>query len=100
MKVRISVAAVMTDVNSKGKTVGFDTLNIVLSPATGKGTILETINAKGGLMIAALPLSKNKTLSGLVTGGVGAFKDAFGSIVTKALNKSGTRTGVTITYHT
>jgi hypothetical protein len=89
-----------TDVNGKGKTVGFDTVNITVNPATGKGTILETVNAKAGFMIAALPLQKRKTLSGIVTGGVGTFKDAFGSIVTKTLNKAGTRTAVTITYHT
>jgi hypothetical protein len=89
-----------TDVNSKGKTVGFDSLNIVVNPKTGKGTILESINASGGFMIAALPLYKRKTLSGIVTGGVGTFKGAFGSIVTTALNKAGTRTMVTITYHT
>ena len=89
-----------TDVNSKGKTVGFDTQNIVASSKTGKGTILETVNASGGLLIAALPVTKSKTNNGLVTGGVGTFKDAFGSISTKALNKSGTRTAVTITYHT
>jgi hypothetical protein len=72
----------------------------VVNPKTGKGTILESINASGGFMIAALPLYKRKTLTGIVTGGVGTFKDAFGSIVTKALNKAGTRTMVTITYHT
>jgi hypothetical protein len=89
-----------TDVTSKGKTVGFDTVNITVNPKTGKGTILETVNASGGFLIAALPLSKLKTLTGIVTGGVGTFKDAFGSIVTTALNKARTRTAVTITYHT
>jgi hypothetical protein len=89
-----------TDVSAKGTTVGFDTVNISVSPKTGKGTILETVNASGGFLIAALPLSKHKTRTGIVTGGVGTFKDAFGSIVTTALNKAGTRTAVTITYHT
>ena len=68
-----------TDVNAAGKTVGFDSLNIVVNPKTGKGTILESINASGGFMIAALPLYKRKTLTGIVTGGVGTFKGAFGS---------------------
>ena len=34
-----------------------------------------------------------------VTGGTGAFKGATGTITAKALNKAGTRTAVTITYH-
>jgi len=89
-----------TDVSSKGKTVGFDMLNIMVNPKTGKGTILATVDARGGFLIAVLPLYKRKTLVGIVTGGVGIFKDAFGSIVATALNKAGTRTAVTIVYHT
>ncbi len=89
-----------TDVNSKGKIVGFDMLNITVNPKTGKGTILATVDAKGGFLIGVLPFSNSKTLHGLVTGGVGTFKGASGTIVTKALNKAGTRIAVTITYHT
>jgi len=89
-----------TDVNSKGKTVGFDMLNISVNPKTGKGSILVTIDAKGGFLIAVLPTSKGKILPGLVTSGVGIYKDAFGSIVTKSLNKAGTRTSVSISYTT
>lgn len=87
-----------TDFNSKGKIVGFDMLNIKINPKTGKGTILMTVNARSGFLIAALPTKKGKTNLGVVTSGVGTFKDAFGSIVTKDLNKAGTRVYVTIKY--
>jgi hypothetical protein len=89
-----------TDVNAKGKTVGFDQLNISVNPKTGKGSILVTIDAKGGFLIGVLPLTSSKTLKGIITGGVGSYKDAFGSITAKALNKAGTREAVTITYTT
>jgi hypothetical protein len=89
-----------TDVNSKGKTVGFDTLNISFNPKTSKGSILVTVDASGGFLIGVLPVSKGKILTGVITGGIGTYKDAFGSIVTKNLNKPGTRTAVTIKYTT
>jgi hypothetical protein len=89
-----------TDVNIHGKVVGFDMVNTVVNPKTGKGTILVTVDARGGFLIAVLPLYKRKILHGEVTGGVGSFKDAFGTIETKSLNAAGTRTAVTITYHT
>lgn len=88
-----------TDVNSKGKVVGFDMLNITVNPKTGKGTILATVDANGGFLIGVLPLSTSKTLHGVVTGGVGAFKGASGTIVATP-NKAGTRVTVTVTYHT
>jgi hypothetical protein len=89
-----------TDVNSKGKTVGFDTLNISVNPKTGKGSILVTVDASGGFLIGVLPVSKGKILTGQITGGVGAYKDAFGSIATRNLNHAGTRIAVAIKYTT
>jgi hypothetical protein len=88
-----------TDVNSKGKTVGYDTLNIQVN-SKGKGQILFTVDAPNGFLIGVLPVNKGKVLPGLITGGIGIYKDAFGSITTKNLNTAGTRTAVTITYHT
>ena len=38
--------------------------------------------------------------NGKVTGGTGAFAGAKGTIKAKALNASGTRTAVTVTYST
>jgi hypothetical protein len=42
----------------------------------------------------------NPVIRGRVTGGTGAFRGAAGSITAKNLNKAGTRTAVTIKYHT
>jgi hypothetical protein len=89
-----------TDVNSKGKTVGFDMLNSTVNTKTGNGTILVTVDASGGFLIGYLPITKGKLGAGTITGGVGAYKDAFGSISAKLLNKAGTKVAVTITYHT
>jgi ABC-type glycerol-3-phosphate transport system substrate-binding protein len=89
-----------TDVTAKGKLVGFDTLNISVNAKTGKGAILVTVDASGGFLIGVLPVSGGKILPGQITGGIGVYKDAFGSIVTKSLNKPGTRTAVTIKYTT
>jgi hypothetical protein len=44
--------------------------------------------------------SSNPVTHGTVTGGTGIFKGASGTIVAKNLSKSGSRTEVTITYHT
>jgi hypothetical protein len=37
---------------------------------------------------------------GTVTGGTGSYQGAAGAILAKNLNSAGTRTAVTITYHT
>jgi len=37
---------------------------------------------------------------GKVTGGTGTFRGASGTITAKTLDKNGTKTAVTITYHT
>jgi hypothetical protein len=88
-----------TDVNSKGKTVGYDMLNIQVN-SKGNGQIQFTVDAPNGFLIGFLPVNKGKVDPGLVTGGIGIYKGAFGSIKTKNLNTAGTRTAVTITYHT
>ena len=42
----------------------------------------------------------NPAVHGRVTGGTGAFRGATGTITARNLNKAGTRTAVTIKYHT
>jgi hypothetical protein len=89
------------DVSHKGKLIGFDVLNFKFNPKTSKGTVLIAIDLKGGMLFAVAPvsLSGSKT-TGMITGGVGVFKDATGSLVAKDLNKAGTKLAVTITYST
>jgi hypothetical protein len=89
------------DTTTSGKLIGFDTINFTFNPKTGKGTALVALNVKGGVLLGVVPLSLSKPVSkGEVTGGVGAFKDATGTVVAKELNKAGTRLAVTITYTT
>lgn len=89
-----------TDVNKAGKIIGFDMLYIVINPRTGTAKANATIEVKGGLLYAVLNITDSPTTHGKVTGGTGAFKRAAGTVTGKALNKAGTRTAVTVVYHT
>lgn len=87
-----------TDVNSKGKAVGFDMLNFTAASATS-ASVSFTVDTKGGFLYATGTISfKTGKASGKVTGGTGAFKGATGTI--KGTAVSNVREAVTITYHT
>jgi hypothetical protein len=82
------------DVNSKGKTIGF---NIVYA-AFGKtpATVNLAVTTTGGLLYGTVTSTNGKTYSGKVTGGTGSFTGATGTITAKQI-KAG-QTAVTITY--
>lgn len=88
------------DVNSANKTIGFDTLNGVFDPKTGSATIDVAFDTAGGFMYFHLHSTDaaGDSYAGNMTGGTGDFKNATGSLTAKNLNKSGSRTAVTITY--
>jgi hypothetical protein len=88
------------DFNSAHKAVGYDTLQGVFNPKTGAVKIDVAVNTKGGFMYFHLHSTtpKGDTFAGKLTGGTGKFKHAQGSLAAKNLNKSGSRTAVTITY--
>jgi hypothetical protein len=88
------------DLNAKGKLIGFDQLNVVFNFKTGKGLGSVALDVSGGQLFGELILTSSPTTHGTVTGGVGIFKGASGTIVGKSLNKAGTKTAVTVTYHT
>jgi hypothetical protein len=90
-----------TDVNAKGKTVGFDMLYFKATSAT-TGAVNITGDLSGGFLYGTGTINfKTGVFSnGKVTGGTGAFAGAKGTIKAKALNASGTRTAVTIIYST
>lgn len=89
-----------TDVNAKGKTVGFDELYFRATSKT-KATANVTLDTTGGLLYGTLSVSfTSPVINGKVTGGTGAFKGAAGTITAMSLNKAGTRTAVTVKYHT
>jgi hypothetical protein len=87
-----------TDVNSKGKTIGFD---VGYAAFTGpkSGTVNAAFDIKGGLLYATVTTTNGgKTFSGTVTGGTGAFTGAAGTVAAKTT--SSTKTAITITYST
>jgi hypothetical protein len=85
------------DVNSAGKIIGFDVINIRFDPTTHKPSAGVTLSLNGGFLYGTLKLTNNPVIHGTVTGGTGIFKGATGTITG---NQSGTRTAVTITYTT
>lgn len=87
------------DIDSAHKVIGFDTLNGVFDPETNTVRIDVSFDTKGGFMYFHLHSTSPTTFAGNMTGGTGKFKHAEGSLVASNLNKSGTRTAVTITYH-
>jgi hypothetical protein len=84
-----------TDVNSKGKTIGFDDLYITGTSPTS-ATVNVAFDTKGGFLYGVLTTTNGKTFSGKVTGGTGAFKGATGTITAKS--GTGNKTAVTIIY--
>ncbi len=84
----------------KGKIVGFDEINFRLNPKTKTASGGVTLDTIGGFLYGTLNFTSNGPVThGKVTGGTGKFKGVTGTIVGKSLNKAGTRTAVTITYH-
>ena len=88
------------DVNKAGKVIGYDLLYLVFNPKTETAKLNFTAVTSGGFVYGAASASSSPVIHGTVTGGTGAFKGAAGTIVAKNLNKAGTKTAVTITYHT
>ena len=88
------------DVNKAGKAVGYDLLYLVFNPKTETAKLNFTAVTGGGVVYGVARASSNPVIHGTVTGGTGAFKGAAGTIVARNLNPSGSKTAVTITYHT
>jgi hypothetical protein len=88
------------DVSKAGKIVGFDMLYLVFNPKTETAKLNFTAVLSGGFVYGVANASSNPVIHGTVTGGTGIFKGAAGTILAKNLNSAGTKTAVTITYHT
>jgi hypothetical protein len=84
-----------TDVNSAGKTIGFD---VVYFTITGNSaTVNVAFDIKGGLLYGTVTTTNGgKTFTGKVTGGTGTFKGATGTITAKTLPRN--KTAITIVY--
>jgi hypothetical protein len=83
--------------NKKGKIVGFGELSFKFGKSGGTGAV--ALDLAGGFMYGTLIIGDSPVTDGTLTGGTGKYKDVTGKIVATNLNKAGTRTAVTITYH-
>ena len=88
------------DVNKAGKVIGYDLLYFVFNPKTETARLNFTAVVNGGFIYGVANAGANPTIHGTVTGGTGTFKGAAGTILAKNLNQAGTKTAITITYHT
>jgi hypothetical protein len=86
-----------TDVNSTGKTIGFDMLYFAATSPSSVAVNL-TVDTKGGFLYGTFTFNPRTGVvtNGKVTGGTGAFKGATGTIKVKTI--SSTKHAVTITY--
>jgi hypothetical protein len=90
-----------TVVNSAGKTIGYDDLNVTFTgPSMGpSGSGYVAVDIEGGFLYGTIATTDaGKTFSGKVTGGTGPYQAATGTATAKAI--SSTKTAVTITYTT
>lgn len=83
-----------------GKVIGYDVLRFSFNPKTNTTSIGVAVDLSGGFLYGVMTESSGPVTHGTVTGGTGAFKGATGTIAAKALDQTGTRIAVTITYHT
>jgi hypothetical protein len=83
--------------NRKGKIIGFAALSFKVTKTGGTGAI--AIDLAGGFMYGTLTISDSPVTHGKLTGGTGRYNGVTGTIDATNLNKAGTRTAVTITYH-
>ena len=84
-----------TDVNSTGKTIGFDVVYFTVKG--NSATVNAAFDIKGGLLYGTLTTTNGgQTFTGKVTGGTGTFAEATGTITAKTL--PGHKTALTIVY--
>jgi hypothetical protein len=85
-----------TDVNSTGKTIGFDDVYFTLTGPSSAAANVAVDTTDGFLYAVATSTNGGKTFTGTVTGGTGAFKGATGTVTAQHI--SSTKTAVTIVY--
>ena len=86
-----------TDVNTLGKTIGFDMLYFAATSPSSLAVNL-TVDTKGGFLYGTFTFNPKTGVvtNGKVTGGTGAFAGATGTIKVKTI--SSTKHAITITY--
>jgi len=86
-----------TDLNTAGKTVGYDMIYFAATSPTSAAVNI-TVDTSGGFLYgtATVSIKTGAVTNGKVTGGTGAFAGATGTITVKTV--SSTKHAVTITY--
>ena len=86
-----------TDLNTTGKTIGFDMLYFAATSPSSLAVNL-TVDTKGGLLYGTFTFNPKTGVvtNGKVTGGTGAFAGATGTIKVKTISR--TKHAITITY--
>jgi hypothetical protein len=88
------------DLNKAGRVVGFDTVRFSFSPKTGRTSFGVALNLQRGFVYGVLTQhGNNPVMRGKILWGAGLFHRVAGTITARNLNKSGSRTAVTIRYH-
>lgn len=87
------------DYNKAGKIIGFDVASFAFNPKTNSASGRVAVNMRGGFIYGRLKFTQGPVIHGSVTGGTGKFNGVTGTITARSLNRKGTRTAVTITYH-
>lgn len=88
------------DLNKAAKVTGYDLLHVVINPKKHTAAVNVVFETSGGFAYGVTAGSNTGVMHGRITGGTGVFKGATGTILARNLNKAGTRTAVTLTYHT
>jgi hypothetical protein len=83
------------DLSPSGKLIGYDLLRFA-----GRSSGGVALAISGGFMYGTLHFTSSPVVHGHVTGGTGAYRGARGTVTARVLNQSGSRTAVTIKYHT
>jgi hypothetical protein len=91
------VAGLDVDLNSAGKVVGYDTTNVTFNGKAHTGHGWVAINLAGGLIEGTVGVTSSGIVA-TITGGTGTYSHITGTAKVVDLNKSGSRTKVTIVY--
>ena len=88
-----------TDLNAKGKTVGYDMLYLTIG-INNREKANVTVDTKGGFLYGTFKINigTGAVTDGNVTGGTGAFVGATGTIKVKAVSGTSPKHAFTITY--
>lgn len=83
---------------NQGRWVGYDVISGVFQPATNSAKIYVAVTRRGGILYGRLHNTSESTYAGRITGGLGRFAHATGTISARNAPRNENRTYVTIHY--